>query len=350
MVWQNKNQWQYASDATGRRKGRIQIGSSSDHVTPTGYDAFFADFPTRTPELPNGARQPDVDAPNLFFLAGMYHSGDPFPAARNKAWGKLVEDVRKGPASLGQAFAEIGEAFDMIGGRCLQLFKGYRALRHGDFRGFLRTFGIGAKRKHRNLVRSPITQASNLWLEYSFGWSPLLKDIHDAYTAIGQPVPGGLCSGSGTELYEHETPFERFSVRGRCRMGASIYVVNPNLYLEQQLGIANPVQIAWELVPFSFVADWMFDIGTFLGAYSDLYGCLALRPYTTYSAKGPVSCYWPEPGYPLGTFSLVGNCSSVVRTPWLHTPLPNLSFRANVGTSLKRAANAASLLGQILRP
>jgi hypothetical protein len=32
-----------------------------------------------------------------------------------------------------------------------------------------------------------------------------------------------------------------------------------------EIGLTNPAEVAWELVPFSFVVDWAIPIGTFLG-------------------------------------------------------------------------------------
>ena len=130
-------------------------------------------------------------------------------------------------------------------------------------------------------------------------------------------------------------------------MGASIYVTNPNRYLLQQMGLANPLLVAWELVPFSFVVDWVADVGTSLGGITDLLGCTVIGPYTTYYAKGKVrsSWYWQLAN---ARTTLSGHVVVIKRKKGFDYPLPNLSFRANIGSSLNRAANAVSLLGQIL--
>lgn len=351
MPWVDKDKWSIAIDAAGRRSGKTQIGYPGNRVTPNGYFGVHARFGTRTPELPNGARQPDVDAPNLLFFH--YATTDvPFPKARNQAWGKLVNKVRQGPASLGVAFAEMRESLSMIANRFSQLYGGYRDLRRGKFRSFLKRFGIHAKRKHRNLVKSKVRDASNLWLEYSFGWEPLCRDIYDGLTAMGQPVPGGRFRGKGKELYERDNDHEEFSTNGRCLMGAYVSIENPNLYLAQQMGVANPLQIVWELVPFSFVADWVFDVGSCLEGLTDFFGCKIEHPYTTYSASANVTAKWKfededNPGEYLFQI-LSGPCAIVHRKLGLDFPLPNFSISANLGKSLKRAANAASLLGQLM--
>lgn len=355
MSWVNKNEWNAPTPGMGRVNGKRQAGTSGDHVTPNAYTAIYGKgFNTNPPPLPNGARQPNFSLVGTTMANAFFASSVPFPAARNKAWNKFINDVRSGPASLGVAFAESSEALGMIISRCSQLYRGYRNLRHGNFRGFLRTFGIGAKRKHRNKIRNKVSEASSLWLEYSFGWSPLMQDIHDGFSALGQPVPGGPCQGKGSEDWTynyrpHNGSGERWNTRGRCRIRADVYVTNPNLYALQQMGLANPAQIVWELVPFSFVVDWVFDVGTCLGALTDLLGCTVLHPTTTYSvvrSSLEVRWYWDDP--PQREYLVQGTVSMVRRKTSLDYPLPNISFHANIGQSIKRAANAASLLGQIL--
>lgn len=342
MPWVDKDKWTIASDAIGRRSGKTQRGGNGDHVTPGGYYADYGNFPTGTPELPNGARQPDVDVPNLYF----FHNAGILPHARNKAWSQLVQKVRSGPASLGVAIAEARESLAMITARFSQLYRGYRNLRRGNFRGFLHTFGIGPKRKHRKKIRNTVSEVSSLWLEYSFGWAPLFKDIYDGCHAMGSPIPSGKFSGSGMEDYSHDSSSESFSTRGICKMGAKVSIDNPNAYLAQQLGLANPLQIAWELVPFSFVVDWVFDVGSFLGALTDLFGCVVQDGYTTYFAKATVTCYWDR--YTTNPKVLSGRVAYVRRNLGLELPVPNTDILSNLGSSIKRAANAAALLGQFM--
>ena len=286
--WVNKNQWQNAfSPGDGRRVGKTQFGSQSNRVAPTAYSAYGAKFSRFTPTQPNGAPGNDVDAPNLVFFNAFF--GSVFSAARNNAWSSFVENVRSDPASLGINIAEMEKSLSMITRRAAQCYQGYHMLRKGNFRYFLRTFGIKAKRKHKNLVKSQVDQASSLWLEYSYGWKPAFQDIWDAGNAMGQPVPGGMCWGQGKESYSVDHYACTFSTSVRCRQGAFVSVSNPNLYLLQQLGVANPAVVAWEVVPFSFVIDWVFDVGTFLGALTDLLGCQVSRASQLFPPKLP--CY-----------------------------------------------------------
>lgn len=354
MGWVNKNQWNVGP--YGRRAGKIQNGSNGDGVNPTNYQAQFGQMPTATPTLPNGAHAPTPDVPNLSFTYDFFHTSVPFPGARNRAWSKLVDHVRSGPASLGESVAESHKALSMIAGRATQMFHAYSALRKGNFRAFLRELSIGPYRKHKNWIRSPINQASSLWLEYSFGWKPCVKDIYDAATTLSKPVPGGQYSGSGRETYSSKSVNEdntnrmgeKFSCVGVCLMGAFVTVDSPNAYLVQSMGLANPIQIAWNLLPMSFLADWVFDVNTFLGALTDFVGCTIQRPYTLYFARANVQTSWKYNFNPVTTTHVDGYVTVLQRKTGLDFPYPNFSILTNIGKSLTRAANAVSLLGQIL--
>lgn len=354
MPWKNKHEWTSAqAPATGRRSGKSQIGFQGDHVQPTDYRATYGSFPTSTPRLPNGAYAPDVDVPNLQFVHWVQTGSPPFPSARNKAWSDLVASLRGDTSQLLVALGEFRTSSDMIGNRALQMYHGYRDLRQGRFRQFLARFGLEAKRKHRNLIKSKAGEASGLWLEYSFGWKPLAQDMYNATQVMSGEPPGGRVHGFGHEnfslAYTNKFVSERYTSTGRCNMIAFVHVDNPALFLNQTLGLINPALVAWELVPFSFMVDWATDIGTFLSAMTDFLGLAITRSSTSYAARARVGqrVRWPFTNPPQ-FFELEGEVATMVRTTGLDFPFPNLKFASNIGESKIRAANAVALLVQIL--
>lgn len=329
---------------TKRSSGYIKYTSQGDHVHPEPYSTYGGNFPIGS----------GIDLPNEPFVH--YWASDPIahaPRARNKAWAKFVNTARSESASLGVALAEWPQSLSMIANRASQLRRGYRDLRRGDFRGFLRQFGMDPKRKHRNKVSNVANSASSLWLEYSFGWKPLTQDIYEGFEAMSQPVPGGPVSGSGFESisqqWRSQWYTQTFNGSAFVKYGAEVHVSNPNQYLLQQLGLANPLLIAWELVPFSFMVDWVFDVGTCLGATTDLLGMSVTHKYSTGYFRGRAGKAGNKSsGGPPGPFRYAPNCFIMKRALNHPFPLPNASFRANIGQSMNRAANAVSLLGQIL--
>lgn len=350
------NDWIESPDPynTARYRGKYKNTRRGNRVTPLPYDTYGGrmDVPQRV-WTPYGYRwYGNVDIPNLSLIYDLSQQGGNLPvlaSARNKAWSDFVEDVRTGPASLGIAFAEWPQSLNMISNRLLGLRAGYRDLRRGRFRSFLKRFSIGAKRKHRNKVSNAVNEASSLWLEYSFGWKPLTQDVYDGINSIGQPVPAGPCKGSGRQTFRKTygtSTKQRYTGNFYCKIGADVYISNPNLYLAQQLGLANPALVAWELVPFSFMVDWVFDVGTCLGAMTDLLGCSVSNRYFTGYAKSRIM--WDEAKAGGGRYYSYGDIYWMKRQTSFPYILPNTSYLANIGTSMNRAANAASLLGQIL--
>jgi hypothetical protein len=362
-TWVNKNQWEI--DA-GRYRGKIQNGSQGDHVHVTAYKAHGCKNAEKSKLLPNGARQPQFDVPNTAFVAPVLSSvmGSNFPAARNKAYAKFVsrarngpssaDDTRRGPASLGETIAQGHQALGMIAQRAFQLGRAANALRKGNFRQFIRELKVKPKRKDRSKIKNAAGHAADHWLEYSFGWKPLLNDIFDAMEVLSGETTEGDISGSGRETYRRSnTPvpngtWEWFDAIAHVKVGGKCKIVNYNLYLLQSLGIANPAQTAWNILPFSFVADWIFDVDTFLGSFTDLLGISVSIPYTTTFAKANVHTAWWYNFAPVTTNTRVGFIYAVNRAPGLPTPFPNISVLTNLGTSLTRAANAVALLGQTL--
>ena len=112
-----------------------------------------------------------------------------------------------------------------------------------------------------------------LWLEYSFGWAPLLSDIYtmlnntfDVPSAFVRQVYRSrypdvyLENGSNTKVFRQGV----FKVRGVAT--GIVYVDIPAIHAASQYGITNPLATAWEALPFSFVVDWFVPVGDFINS------------------------------------------------------------------------------------
>lgn len=119
--------------------------------------------------------------------------------------------------------------------------------------------------------------AGSLWLEYHFGWEPLVKDIHDTIMFLDGDFPAGLVRsksvrrGSLTVNMKGGTNLEVQFYTGSS-MRAKVSLTNPMLHVANSMGVINPLTILWEVVPFSFVVDWFIPIGSYLNSYTDYFG------------------------------------------------------------------------------
>jgi hypothetical protein len=273
----------------------------------------------------------------------------------NRAYERFVQDVNGDQSSLGVFAAEWKESLGMITNRSLTLYHAFRDLRRGRLDDALKRFGVPRLRKHQRLKATEVeNQASGLWLEYWFGWSPMVQDIYDAGDVIQQPLPYGTGKGSAGGVYNlhQKTTYDehRTFARVKYKLQADFSLENPNLYLMNRLGLANPATVAWELIPFSFVVDWFTGFGQYVNSMSDFVGLEMTRACTTKFIDGVDSYEIFAPFDPYG-YSGKAKCNyiALIRTLGIQGPSPNLQVSANLGQSLTRTATAVSLLTQILK-
>lgn len=219
-----------------------------------------------------------------------------------KAYGRLVgklDEEHVFRSALGTTLAESGEAVKLMVQRLVSLRKAYQALRRGKFGDFLRALNIRPQPKHKSRWSRP-KDASALWLEYWFGWAPLVSDIQDTidvlehrdletrvFRIVGRARGEwtGYESNTYSSVYLHRE-FSNLTFEHRLRLQADVIISNPNLYLANRLGLVNPTAVLWEIVPFSFVVDWFVKVGNWIENYTSWVGLEIVDSWATYSVRG----------------------------------------------------------------
>lgn len=114
------------------------------------------------------------------------------------------------------------------------------------------------------------------WLEYQYGIRPLINSVYQTYHQIMAPArkPSYRLRGSSSDEDRKKysfgqiagVPIQRLDVDScRCSILAQYSIVEPSVLQSfANYSSINPASIAWELTPFSFVADWFIDIGGYL--------------------------------------------------------------------------------------
>jgi len=154
------------------------------------------------------------------------------------------------------------------------------------------TFG-STRRKKGKLVRryelrenggsvfSPSNFAS-LWLEFQYGWRPLVGSVQGAIQTYQESLEKGQLvkvQSYVRETYDRTvnstTNFNSFNrahhvnkTTGTYKVAYTIYykLVNSGSHDLAVTGFSNPLNLGWELIPFSFVADWFVGIGNYLSS------------------------------------------------------------------------------------
>lgn len=149
------------------------------------------------------------------------------------------------------------------------------------------------KRRKRKLdTKSTAEYIADNWLSYRYSIRPLMNDVKNAAEAVARTVLNaepvrktarGSASESGQQTasgnvgaYSYTTST---SVTYSVRAGV-LYELSrsPNTFGvgTERLGI-----VGWELIPLSFVADWFFNVGTFIEAITPVAGVKRLGSWTT---------------------------------------------------------------------
>lgn len=292
-------------------------------------------------------------------LPGFTSGGPEQQAAYNRALDRLNDKVANS-AGLGITLAQYAQSRNMVAARAMQLYGAAKALRKGNFRGFLRSLKTKPLKKHQKTRWTRPKQAADLWLEYSFGWAPLLGDIYDSLKVLQNDLSPRKVKASSrfsskiddTDRFGYNYIRHQQDLQGIVVIGVNVRVVHPNLALASQLGIINPAAILWDAIPFSFVIDWFVPVGTFLNSWTMFTGYELTNTYVTTYVNGKGSSHWIynppyQPDYSETSFDWYGGCMfrNVYTTPPGHHYIP-LKFR---GFSVRRGITAISLLLQQLR-
>lgn len=198
------------------------------------------------------------------------------------------------------------------------------------------------------------------WLELQYGWKPLLEDLKGGAEALAEStLPkrtryfASIKKSSSAKVIMRNNNVGSFILhpkRSLIEIGVRViaYVEEKNVPTMQDL--ISPATIAWELLPWSFVADWALPIGDYLSARgfaSEMSGTYVvterkLAVAANFSGSLGIASYeFPSNYYKQYLFS-----RSVSNT--LPVPYPNVKGFGE-SFSWKRAANAVSLFIQSVK-
>jgi hypothetical protein len=184
--------------------------------------------------------------------------------------------MKQSDVNLGIAFAERNKTAQMLGDTMSSIARAYRHLRRGEWKKTCDELGIGRQKPRGNNVPKQ-------WLGYQYGWKPLLSDVYGSVEALAKRNNRDWrVTGKGNANSTEQVGDEFFGSAGGYRVAAKgergVFVridaipENDLMRSFSQLGITNPLLIAWELVPFSFVIDWALPIGQFLDSLDAMLG------------------------------------------------------------------------------
>lgn len=185
---------------------------------------------------------------------------------------KLSEKWKSTDLNIGMYFSPEGrESIEMMGSTLLRIANSARDLKRGNFGSAVRHLNH-MPRSDRRVAHRKFEQGdiSGSFLAMHLGWTPLISDIYEASdikppvergvqikaSKLGKRVPTSLAWPASAGRVK-PVVYEGIDIRRTTYIGN---VRRPPTFSER-FGLGNPFEIAWELVPLSFVADYFLPIG-----------------------------------------------------------------------------------------
>lgn len=202
--------------------------------------------------------------------------------------------------------------------------------------------------------------AGNAWLQWRYGWRILGFEVQAVQEALAYPIRNLIVEGRAWEKipddvqrftvtdYNYYVTYDRSCyLRREMQVGA---LAQAKLSTRTVNAFASIPNTMWELIPFSFVADWFVSIGNVLKAWEVLSQVseitmstgMYLREHATMTVTNPRLGNGAYATSPFGT-SGQSTCVTELRS---RTPrgVPSLKPQINVKLTSARILDLAALL------
>lgn len=202
-------------------------------------------------------------------------------------------------------------------------------------------------------VKDATKRAGGKWLEFNFGWIPLVQTVYDAMAVTCGDFPPVKVNAKSTieipQIPSNRTYDWNYRgiIRSSMKIGYDVSVENPNTWLLGSLGLINPIEWIWEAIPYSFFVDYFINVGDLIHNLSSFAGLQFSNGYTTlytswdydlwYKNSSSISYYSNQKGYCIGRQG-----PTTLRRQLVLADNPLTS-------SWRRGANAASFIVQFLK-
>lgn len=231
-------------------------------------------------------------------------------------------------------------------------------LRRGQYGAIIRDMrGVGSLPK----------RAANKWLEWVYGWKPLASELYNIQEVVKSKHSdtkviravrekkarnGFLAAGDSGPYWDDLQDPAILDYSSKCILYATLG--NTYTQMAKEWGCYNPISIAWEAVPYSFVIDWVLPVGNVIEAWTASDGCKFLTGCITRRVSGKFRPSWLSysgiggqwnSGSVIQRSSATFEYSSMVRSSLSDFPMPLPYFKNPFSTS--HAASALALASQL---
>lgn len=218
---------------------------------------------------------------------------------RQRAEQAALTKVKNTKINVAQAFAERKQTANLLINSVNRFVVFATLCRKGKFADAQKALGwrlryFDDKRFPKDAYRKPTRDDfASFWLEYSYGWRPLLSDVYGAAELLAQQFtqsrPTYVTATAKTVEPMSVPIYTAYGISAaaggmvnctaKCKVGFDVDSQSRDLL--KSTGITNPLLLAWELLPYSFVVDWFIPVGNYLSNLDAAVGLQFVRGATS---------------------------------------------------------------------
>lgn len=285
---------------------------------------------------------------------------------------RLLSEIDNQSVDLGAILAESMETSEWIASRALTIGKFAGQLLTGNVFGAFRTVGLTRQnfRRFQKLHgRGSISdRASAAWLEYGWAVMPFVSDVQTAVALETDPASlmrrvqcsvsqrahiserkHAYLGGEGSYRYE-------YNAQGQAIYKLNYTITDPETVARKALGLNSVAASVWQIVPFSWLVDYVVDVSDYLRLRNATDGLSLRHGYRSVkitetgsgSYGGTTITGTPASGRTVSTTtSRADSCYAEYyqRTPIFGFPRPSLQVDGRF--SLNRCLNLAAVATQL---
>ena len=193
--------------------------------------------------------------------------------------GKLREKIQGADFNLAVFLGEGRDSLATVADAATRIAKSFKLLRKGQVTKAAKTLITGRpslRRKNQSNLLTDIPPhkvteqwVASHWLQLQYGWKPLVQDVFSAmgHLAYMQNRPQTLVyRASRNKKGAVKSGSPSYTLGGSSVQGKRIVAKLTNINEAALVGLTDPASLAWEKLPYSFVADWFVPIGDYLSA------------------------------------------------------------------------------------
>lgn len=253
-------------------------------------------------------------------------TADEQTAVDNRAKTRVLLQAKDQKVNLLQMLGERKQTARLFADTVERLAGAIKGLKTGDYARFAKALGVSPRKRartrynkawsnyetSRSRARTRAEKAEAFrryqkavaqgWLEGVYGWQPLIGDIRGACEEINrkrQDVIYRMVEAEASLKKEDKdkfsTTYESYQTDSESRFMVkyAIYfsVTEPGFHTLGRLGVSNLAAVAWELVPWSFVVDWLLPIGNWINSWDATLGLQFSHGCKITSTRWQSRCY-----------------------------------------------------------